>query len=187
MPVDEDTHTAGDALRLFSAALRQARAKYGFESGQGNISQKQFAKMLGISGDRPEERYRLYEGAKREPPLWILPRRSYSRTSGWSSLGARTTATNRPRPTSQAGAATAPSRGVMTTRDQEEQDLRIDQMTINIEKLRSDMKWETRKFAVSAALATAAAVGAGVGIGNLIWAHREPRQPIVIQLPAPAK
>ena len=60
----------------------------------------------------------------------------------------------------------------MTTRDQEEQDLRIDQMTINIEKLRTDMKWETRKFLVSAILATAAAIGAGVGIGNLIWAHR---------------
>ncbi len=75
----------------------------------------------------------------------------------------------------------------MTTRDQEEQDLRIDQMTINIEKLRTDMKWETRKFLVSAILATAAAIGAGVGIGNLIWGHREPPQPIVIQIPAPAK
>jgi hypothetical protein len=75
----------------------------------------------------------------------------------------------------------------VTTRDQEEQDLRIDQMTINIEKLRNDQKWETRKFVVSAILATAAAVGAGVGIGNLIWAHHEPPAPIVIQLPAPAK
>ncbi len=75
----------------------------------------------------------------------------------------------------------------MTTRDQEAQDLRIDQMTINIEKLRNDMKWETRKLVVSAVLATAAAVGAGVGIGNLIWAHREPPAPIVIQMPAPAK
>jgi anti-sigma-K factor RskA len=72
-------------------------------------------------------------------------------------------------------------------------------MTINIEKLRFDrteqqrqradqQKWETRTFLVSAILATAAAVGAGVG--NLIWAHRgppPPPQPIVIQLPQPAK
>jgi hypothetical protein len=85
----------------------------------------------------------------------------------------------------------------MTGRDQEEQDLRIDQMTINILKLRS--KWPSRsrrrnnrsggtqRFVVSAILATAAAVGAGVGLGNLIWAHREAPPPIVIQLPAPAK
>lgn len=60
-------------------------------------------------------------------------------------------------------------------------------MTINIEKLRSDLKWESRKFLVSAILATAAAVGAGVGIGNLIWAHNPPQAPtpIVIQVPAP--
>jgi anti-sigma-K factor RskA len=54
-------------------------------------------------------------------------------------------------------------------------------MTIDIEKMRQDQRWEARKFALSAILAVAAAVGAGVGLGNLIWAHREP-QPIVIQL-----
>jgi hypothetical protein len=74
----------------------------------------------------------------------------------------------------------------MTTRDQEEQDLRIDQMTINIEKMRTDMKWEARKFAISAVLAAAAAVGAGVAIGNAIWAHREP-QPIIVNVPAPPR
>jgi anti-sigma-K factor RskA len=74
----------------------------------------------------------------------------------------------------------------MSDADDEERALRMDQMTVNIEKMRNDMKWEARKFLVSAILATAAAVGAGVGIGNLIWAHREPT-PIVIQLPAPAK
>jgi hypothetical protein len=76
--------------------------------------------------------------------------------------------------------------------DREERQLRIDQMTVNIEKMRFDIqesrdrverdqarserdqKWETRKFVVSAILATAAAVGAGVGIGNLIWAHQPP-------------
>jgi hypothetical protein len=54
----------------------------------------------------------------------------------------------------------------MPDRDQEEQDLRIDQMTINIEKMRLDMaqqqKWETRKFVLQlvAALGTAFAGGA---------------------------
>ncbi len=39
---------------------------------------------------------------------------------------------------------------------------------------------------VSAILAAAAAVGPGVCIGNLIWAHPPaPLPPIVIQLPAP--
>ncbi|MEA2745437.1 MAG: hypothetical protein QOG25_3808 [Acetobacteraceae bacterium] len=71
--------------------------------------------------------------------------------------------------------------------DDEERQLRIDQMTINIEKMRSDMRWEARKFLVSAILAMAAAVGAGVAIGNLIWNHPQQPQPIVIQLPAPAR
>jgi hypothetical protein len=64
-------------------------------------------------------------------------------------------------------------------------------MAVNIEKMRADMRWEARKFAVSAIVATAAAVGAGMGIGNLIWAHRtQPAPsaalpPIVIQIPVP--
>lgn len=53
-------------------------------------------------------------------------------------------------------------------------------MTVNIEKMRSDMeqqhKWETRKFLMSTILATAAAIGAGVGIGNLIWGRQPPPQ-----------
>lgn len=88
------------------------------------------------------------------------------------------------------------------SRDQEEQDLRIDRMAVDIEKMRFDMeearrradeerrqwdrnqKWETRKFIISAVLATAAAVGAGVGIGNLIWGRSQPPAPApVIQLP----
>jgi hypothetical protein len=82
----------------------------------------------------------------------------------------------------------------MTTRDQEEQDLRIDQMTINIEKIRQDLdqakldqKWETRKFVLQTFVGAVAAVAAGVGIGNLIWARREPPQPptIILQQPAP--
>ena len=67
----------------------------------------------------------------------------------------------------------------MTERDQEEQDLRIDQMTINIEKLRADIRWESRKFVLQAVVALAAAIGVGVGIGNLIWNHPGP----ALQLP----
>ena len=56
-----------------------------------------------------------------------------------------------------------------TLRDQEEQDLRIDQMTVNIEKMRFDIEaeqkrqaWETRKFVVQiiAGFGTAFAGGA---------------------------
>jgi hypothetical protein len=46
-------------------------------------------------------------------------------------------------------------------------------MTINIEKLRNDLKWETRKFAISVILAGAAAVGAGVGIGSYFTSHSQ--------------
>ena len=62
----------------------------------------------------------------------------------------------------------------MSAAEDQERELRIDQMTVNIEKMRSDMRWEARKFLVSAILATAAAVGAGVAIGNLIWNHPPP-------------
>ncbi len=34
----------------------------------------------------------------------------------------------------------------MTTRDREEQDPRIDQMTVNIEKMRADLAVENKKF-----------------------------------------
>jgi transcriptional regulator with XRE-family HTH domain len=80
--VDDDPHTTAEARRLFAAALREARLRYGKETGQGKITQKQFAKMLGISGERPEERYRLYEKAEREPPLWVLA--ALRRVTGYS-------------------------------------------------------------------------------------------------------
>jgi hypothetical protein len=59
----------------------------------------------------------------------------------------------------------------VTTRDQEAQDLEIDQMTINIEQMRTDMRWETRKFVVQlvAALGTAMAGGAGLLALILHW------------------
>ena len=80
--VDDDINSAHEARRLFAMALREARMRYGRESGQGEITQKVFAQMLGISGERPEERYRLYESAKREPPLWILS--AVRRVTGYS-------------------------------------------------------------------------------------------------------
>jgi hypothetical protein len=80
--VANDHQTTLEARRLFASALCEARRRYGKETGQGEITQKQFAKMLGISGERPEERYRLYENAAREPPLWILA--SLRRVTGYS-------------------------------------------------------------------------------------------------------
>lgn len=41
-------------------------------------------------------------------------------------------------------------------------------MTINIEKLRSDMKWETRKFVLQALAATGAAMAGGAGLLALV-------------------
>jgi hypothetical protein len=60
----------------------------------------------------------------------------------------------------------------MTSRDQEEQDIRIDQMTINIEKMRSDMKWESRKFITQIVVAFAAVLAAGVAIGRFVVFHQ---------------
>jgi hypothetical protein len=45
-------------------------------------------------------------------------------------------------------------------------------MTINIEKLRAEMRWETRKFAVLVAVAYAAVLAAGVAIGRFVVFHQ---------------
>lgn len=74
--------TAIQARERFAAALQQARVRYGHESGQGEISRRAFALALGITGERPEERYRLYETAEREPPMWVLA--SLRRVTGFS-------------------------------------------------------------------------------------------------------
>jgi hypothetical protein len=68
--------------------------------------------------------------------------------------------------------------------DDEERELRCDEMTVNIEKMRSDMKWEARKFLVSTVLATAAAVGAGIAIGSY-FTKGQPPQTIIVHLDAP--
>jgi hypothetical protein len=75
---------------------------------------------------------------------------------------------------------------VTTARDREEQDLRIDQMTINIEKIRADIAdsqrsqqrqalewqkaqvWETRKFVLQAIAAAGAAMAGGAGLLALV-------------------
>jgi hypothetical protein len=44
----------------------------------------------------------------------------------------------------------------------------MDQMAVNIEKMRADMRWETWKFGVSLVIATAAIAGGGVAIGNYL-------------------
>ena len=89
------------------------------------------------------------------------------------------------------------------TADQEqlEHELRVEQMKttidsgrINIDKMRSDMRWETRKFVVSLAVGFAASVGAGVALANYVNSRTPPAsppQPTVIylvpgQAPAPS-
>jgi flagellar biosynthesis/type III secretory pathway M-ring protein FliF/YscJ len=66
--------------------------------------------------------------------------------------------------------------------DRAEHLLRMDQMTVNVEKMRFDIqaeidrrealqKWETRKFVVSALLAFAATLAAGVALGRFWLFH----------------
>lgn len=55
----------------------------------------------------------------------------------------------------------------MTT-DEEERQLRVDLMTIQIERLRQEIRTENRKFFIQAVLAGAALLGAGVAIGRFV-------------------
>jgi hypothetical protein len=81
------------------------------------------------------------------------------------------------------------------TQAQEDRDyeLRIEQMTTNIEKLRNDIKYESRKFAVQLVAGVAVSLGAGAAIATYVnnrWPAQPPVQPvpqiIVIPYPAPA-
>jgi hypothetical protein len=54
---------------------------------------------------------------------------------------------------------------------EEERQLRIDLMTIQIERLRQEMRRENRKFVVQLILALAAAVGVGVALGRFWLFH----------------
>ena len=55
--------------------------------------------------------------------------------------------------------------------DDGERQLRIDLMTIQIERLRQEIRMENRKFAVQLGLALAAAVGVGVALGRFWLFH----------------
>ena len=64
----------------------------------------------------------------------------------------------------------------------------IEQMRVNADKLRSDLKYENHKFLVQALVATAALLGAGTAFGNYMASRTQsaPPQVIVLQVPAPA-
>jgi hypothetical protein len=75
------------------------------------------------------------------------------------------------------------------TQAQEEHDyeLRIEQVQTNIDKLRNDIRYESRKFAVQLVVGAAVCVGAGVALANYVNYHQPPAQaPQIIILPAPA-
>ena len=55
--------------------------------------------------------------------------------------------------------------------DDKERQLRIDLMTIQIERLRQEMRMENRKFVVQLVLALTAAVGVGVALGRFWLFH----------------
>jgi hypothetical protein len=55
--------------------------------------------------------------------------------------------------------------------DDREQELRIDLMTIQIERLRQEIKMENRKFAVQLLIAAAALLGVGIAIGRFWLFH----------------
>jgi hypothetical protein len=56
-------------------------------------------------------------------------------------------------------------------KDAREQDLRIDLMTIQIERLRQEIRMENRKFAVQLLIAAAAILGVGIAIGRFWLFH----------------
>jgi hypothetical protein len=52
--------------------------------------------------------------------------------------------------------------------EEEERQLRIDRMTIQIERLRQEIRTENRKFVVQALLAAAALLATGIAIGRFV-------------------
>lgn len=56
------------------------------------------------------------------------------------------------------------------TQEQEnrEHELRVDQMTVNIEKMRKDMRYESRKFILQIVATIAVSIGAGVALTNWV-------------------
>jgi hypothetical protein len=52
-----------------------------------------------------------------------------------------------------------------------ERQLRIDLMTIQIERLRQEIRTENRKFLVQVLIGVAAALGVGIAIGRFVLFH----------------
>jgi hypothetical protein len=59
----------------------------------------------------------------------------------------------------------------MSDLDDVEQQLRIDLMTIQIERLRQEIRSENRKFLLQVVLALIAALGAGIALGRFWLFH----------------
>jgi hypothetical protein len=66
----------------------------------------------------------------------------------------------------------------VTERDQEEQDLRIELMSVHleqakksIERMQQELRTDNRKFLVQFVIAISAAVGVGIAIGRFIFFH----------------
>jgi transcriptional regulator with XRE-family HTH domain len=78
---DEPKSAAAVAER-FAVRLEVARQQHGQKTGRPKLTQREFARDLEIGGDRPEERYRLYERGQREMPLWLLA--AVRRVTGFS-------------------------------------------------------------------------------------------------------
>jgi hypothetical protein len=55
--------------------------------------------------------------------------------------------------------------------DAELRQLKRDLMTIQIERLRQEIRMENRKFLAQCVLALAAAIAAGIAIGRFWWFH----------------
>ena len=57
------------------------------------------------------------------------------------------------------------------TGEDDERHLRIDLMTIQIERLRQEIRMENRKFVVQLLLSAAALVAVGIAIGRFVLFH----------------
>jgi hypothetical protein len=67
-----------------------------------------------------------------------------------------------------------------------EHQTRMEQMTVNIEKMRRDMRTENWKIGISLVVGAAAFAGAGIAVGNYFKPPPAPPQIIILQQPAPA-
>lgn len=61
-----------ETARVFGERLQRVRLTYVDENGRSGLSQHDFAKKVGLAGERPGETLGLYERGQREPKLWLL-------------------------------------------------------------------------------------------------------------------